>query len=129
MRLLLDTQVFLWYATADPRLPQTFQTAIRDPNNEVYLSVASIWEAIIKHGLGKLPTAEPPAEYLPRLREQHQISSLAIDEGAMVSLANLPPLHRDPFDRMLLAQSLQHDLMFLTVDNMAKTYPVKFLAV
>ncbi len=127
MRLLLDPQVFLWYVTADPRLPQTFHTAIQNYENDVYLSAASIWEAVIKHGLGKLAFSDPPAEYLPRLRERHRISSLAIDEAVMVFLAKLPALHRDPFDRILIAQSLQHDLTFLTVDNAAKAYQVKLL--
>lgn len=127
MRLLLDTQVFLWYVTADPRLPQTFHTAIQDPGNDVYFSAASVWETVIKHGLGKLSFVEPPAEYLPRLRERHHIATLAIDETAMAFLSKLPALHRDPFDRILLAQSLQHDLTFLTVDNLVKAYPVKLL--
>lgn len=65
MKLLLDTHVFLWYITADSRLPAPFLGAIRDPANEVYLSVASIWEAVIKNSLGKLPLPAPPAEYLP----------------------------------------------------------------
>jgi PIN domain nuclease of toxin-antitoxin system len=63
MRLLLDTHVFLWYITADPRLPAAFRAAIEDATNQVYLSAASLWEAVVKHGLGKLPLAEPPAEY------------------------------------------------------------------
>ena len=65
MRLLLDTHVFLWYITANPKLPATFRAAVQDPANEVYLSAASVWEAVIKHGLGKLPLPGPPADYLP----------------------------------------------------------------
>lgn len=61
MKLLLDTHVFLWYITADPKLPATFQAVSQDPANEVYLSVASIWEAVIKYQLGKLPLPSPPA--------------------------------------------------------------------
>jgi PIN domain nuclease of toxin-antitoxin system len=75
MRLLLDTHVFLWYITADLRLPAPFLGAIREPTNEVYLSVASIWEAVIKHGLGKLPLPAPPAEYLPQQRQAHGVGS------------------------------------------------------
>lgn len=65
MRLLLDTHVFLWYITADPKLPATFRAASQDPANEVYLSVASVWEAVIKYHLGKLPLPASPADYLP----------------------------------------------------------------
>jgi PIN domain nuclease of toxin-antitoxin system len=129
MRLLLDTHVFLWYITADPRLPATFLAAIREPANEVYLSAASIWEAVIKHGLGKLPLPAPPADYLPRQREAHGIVALPIEEGAMKHLAGLPALHRDPFDRLLIAQALQHGLSIVTVDNDVAAYPVPQLPV
>src|SRR5262245_50023241 len=103
MRLLLDTHVFLWYITADSRLPAVVRESRRDQNNEVSLSVVSVWEAVIKHGLGKLPLPEAPAEYLPKQRDAHQITSLPVDEGAMAHLASLPALHRDPFDRLLIA--------------------------
>jgi PIN domain nuclease of toxin-antitoxin system len=78
MRLLLDTHIFLWYISADPQLRVTFRNAIRDPANEVYLSVASVWEAVIKHALGKLPLPEAPAEYLPRQRQAHRIAALVL---------------------------------------------------
>jgi PIN domain nuclease of toxin-antitoxin system len=128
MRLLLDTHVFLWYITADPKLPATFRAAIQDPANDVYLSTASVWEAVIKHALNKLPVPELPAEYLPRQREAHGIASLPVDEGAMVHLAGLPPFHRDPFDRMLVAQALQHGLTIATVDPDLLAYSVPLLA-
>lgn len=127
MRLLLDTHVFLWYITADPKLPATFQAASQDPANEVYLSVASVWEAIIKYHLGKLPLPAPPAEHLPRQREAHGIASLPIDEGVMPHLAGLPPIHRDPFDRLLVAQALQHGLTLATVDPEVAAYPLPLL--
>jgi PIN domain nuclease of toxin-antitoxin system len=127
MKLLLDTHVFLWYITADPKLPAPFRAAIQDPANEVYLSVASVWEAVIKHQLGKLPLSTPPADYLPRQRNAHGIASLPIEEGAMADLASLPPLHRDPFDRLLIAQAIQHRLTIATVDPAISTYPVALL--
>ena len=127
MRLLLDTHVFLWYITADPKLPAAFREAIRDQANEVYLSVASVWEAIIKSHLGKLPLPAPPADYLLRQREAHRIASLPIDEGAMSHLAGLLPLHRDPFDRLLIAQALQYGLTVVTVDPEIAAYPVPLL--
>jgi PIN domain nuclease of toxin-antitoxin system len=128
MTLLLDTQIFLWYISADKRLPTAFRAAIQDPANKVFLSVASIWEAVIKHGMGKLPLPAPPEEDLPRQRELHGMASLGIEEDAMTHLAKLPPLHRDPFDRILVAQALQHDVSLLTVDDAVKAYPVKLLA-
>src|SRR5438132_6194879 len=116
MKILLDTHIFLWYILADPRLPALHKGAIQDPANEIYLSVASIWEAVIKYQIGKLPLPAPPADYLPQQRDAHGIASLPIEEGAMAALAGLPPLHRDPFDRLLVAQALQHGLMIASVD-------------
>jgi PIN domain nuclease of toxin-antitoxin system len=127
MRLLLDTHVFLWYISADSRLPVLFRNAIADPANEIYLSAASVWEAVIKHALGNLPLPEPPATFLPRQPEAHQIASLPIDEAAFEHLANLPLLHRDPFDRILIAQSLQHALTVVTLDDSFRLYTVALL--
>jgi PIN domain nuclease of toxin-antitoxin system len=129
MRLLLDTHVFLWDITADPRLPATFLAAIREPANEVYLSAASIWEAVIKYGLGKLPLPAPPRRPTTCRGSGTPTASppLPIDEGAMTHLAGLPALHRDPFDRLLIAQALQHGLTIATVDADVAAYPVSRL--
>lgn len=127
MRILLDTHVFLWYISADPQLPAAYRSAIGDPTNEVFLSAASVWEAVIKYALGKLPLPEAPAEYLPRQREAHRIASLPVEEAALVHLAGLPSLHRDPFDRMLIAQALQHAMKLATVDDAVRAYPVPLL--
>ena len=128
MQILLDTHVFLWYIVDDPKLPATFATAIQDPANEVFLSVASIWEAVIKFQLGKLPLPSPPANYLPQQRIAHGIDTLPIDEGAMSHLAGLASLHRDPFDRMLVAQALQYGLAIATVDPLIRAYTVQLLS-
>jgi PIN domain nuclease of toxin-antitoxin system len=127
MKLLLDTQVFLWYISADSRLPTDHRDAIRDQANEVYLSVASVWEAVIKYAIGTLSLPEAPADYLPRQRAAHKIASLAIEEAALPHLASLPLLHRDPFDRIIIAQTLQHGLTLITVDDVVGGYPVPLL--
>ncbi len=127
MRILLDTHIFLWYITADAQLPADLRDTIREPANEVFLSVVSVWEAVIKYALGKLPLPEAPAEYLPQQREMHQILTLPVEEAALVHLASLPPLHRDPFDRILIAQALQHSLLLATVDGTVRVYPVPLL--
>lgn len=129
MRILLDTHVFLWYITADPKLPAAFRAAGQDPANEVHLSAASVWEAVIKYQLGKLPLPAPPAGYLPEQREAHGMVGLPIDEGAMARLAALPPLHRDPFDRLLVAQAMQHGLTLATVDPEIAAYPIPLLPI
>ncbi len=124
MKLLLDTHIFLWFISGDNRLPVLMRDNIRDRDNEIYLSVVSIWEAIIKHHIGKLPLPEPPESYLPAQRERHQISSLSLDEVSVSQLAKLPAFHRDPFDRMLICQALAHQLIIATVDEAVRAYPV-----
>lgn len=90
----------------------------------MYLSAASVWEAVVKHDLGRLSLPSSPASYLPQQREAHAIAALSIDEGAMVHLVGLPPVHRDPFDRLLVAQALQHGLTIASVDLDIAAYPV-----
>lgn len=127
MRILLDTHIFLWFISGDARLSTDIRDAIRNPENEVFLSAVSIWEAIVKHQLGKLPLPEPPEIYLPKQRDLHQISSLALDENSVVQLAGLPLLHRDPFDRMLICQALQNSLIIATLDAAVRAYSVNTL--
>jgi len=127
MRLLLDTHIYLWYITDSPRLSRGFRDAIRNLDNSVMLSVAAVWECVIKHALGKLTLPEPPAVYLPRQREAHQIASLPIEEGGMASLAALPPHHRDPFDRIMVAQVIFHELTLVTADPVIAQYGVRYL--
>ncbi len=129
MKLLLDTQIFLWFISADKRLPDYRRDQVRDPANAVFLSVASVWEAVIKYQLGKLPLPEAPETYLPKQREKHRIASLPIQEACLCELAKLAPLHRDPFDRMLISQARQDDLTIVTADPVIQTYPVKVLFV
>ena len=124
MRLLLDTHVFLWYIAADPRLPAIVEAALREASNELFVSVASIWEATIKHGLGKLTLPNAPAVYLSQQRQAHWMASLTIDETTIEELSKLPPLHRDPFDRILVAQAIQHGLTLVSVDQAVQAYPV-----
>ncbi len=128
MRILLDTHVFLWYISADPQLPNSYRDGIRDPANAVYLSAASVWEAVIKYSLGKLPLPTAPAEYLPQQREAHQIAPLPVEEDVFAHLAALPPLHRDPFDRVLIAQALRHGMQLASADAAIRAYPVTLLA-
>lgn len=127
MRLLLDTHVFLWYITADLRLPKLFRDAIRQPKNEVFLSIASLWEVIVKYNLGKLPLPQSPEIYIPNERRRHQIKSLSLHENAVKELYLLPLLHHDPFDRILICQALANNLTIVTVDAQIQNYNVQYL--
>lgn len=123
MRLLLDTHIFLWYVQGSNRLTLALRQMITDPDNDVYLSVVSLWEAIIKYQTGKLPLPQPPEIYIPILREQQGIFSLSVDEASVAQVAQLPPLHRDPFDRLLIGQAIEHGLTLVTVDASIRSYP------
>ena len=127
MKILLDTHIFLWYINKDNRLPDNFRENIRNLDNEVYLSVVSLWESIIKHQLGKLSLPQPPEIYIPIQRERHLISSLSIDEASITQLAKLSPIHRDPFDRMIICQAMEYDMTIITVDDVFLSYPVAVL--
>ena len=128
MRLLLDTHVFLRFIVDDERIAPNVRSAISDPVNDVYLSVASTWEAAIKYSLGRLPLPAEPAVYFPEERRLHRITSLPMEETDLRALVRLPPLHRDPFDRIIVAQAIQNDLTLITVDEIVKQYPVKIFA-
>lgn len=127
MRILLDTCEFLWLVTGDAKLsPQTI-SAVRDPQNEVFLSVVSFWEISLKHGLGKLPLPGPPVQFIPLQRDKHLIAALSLDEAAVAQLNGLPRLHRDPFDRMLVCQAKAHSLTLASSDPAVRKYPVDLL--
>ncbi len=124
MKLLLDTHIFLWFLSQDPQLPWEYRDAIIDPENDVFLSVVSLWEVIIKQQLGKLPLPQPAETYLPFQRDRHGIVTLPVTEESVVRVASLPPLHRDPFDRLLIAQALHHGLTLVTIDSAVQAYPI-----
>jgi PIN domain nuclease of toxin-antitoxin system len=127
MKLLLDTHIFLWYISDDHHLPKDLKDIIQDSVNEVYLSVVSLWESIVKYHLGKLPLPMSPDKYLPHQRERHDISSLSLDEASIIHLSGLPSLHRDPFDRMLICQAIEHNMTIVTMDAAIAQYPIRIL--
>lgn len=127
MRLLLDTCTFLWIVGGDKALSARARAAFTDPDSEVFLSAASAWEIAVKHRLGKLPLPAPPGEFVPAQRTAHGIEPLPVDEEAALHVAKLPDLHRDPFDRMLIAQAIAGGLVLVTPDEPIRQYPVRAL--
>lgn len=123
MRLLLDTHIFLWFVVGDSKLPIRMREVISDPQNDMFLSVVSLWEMIVKYALGHLPLPEPLEIYVPARRKLFSIESLSVDEGSVFQVAKLPPLHRDPFDRLLIGQAIEHGLKLVTVDTAIRAYP------
>lgn len=123
MKLVLDTCTFLWVVTGDAALSRSARALIVDPENDVFLSAASAWEITIKHGLGRLPLPSPPEHFVPTARRRHKIEPLPIDEAAATHVHRLPPLHRDPFDRLLVSQAIVGGLTIVTPDRDITQYP------
>lgn len=125
MKLLLDTCTFLWIITAADEISADAKKLFSDPENEVYLSSISIWEIMVKSQLGRLSLPEFPDQFIIKQRKLHKIEPLALHEEAIMQLSKLPDYHKDPFDRMIICQSIAHDLILLTPDKEIKKYPVK----
>jgi len=104
-------------------LPTRFREAIQNPDNEKFLSVVSVWECVIKYQIGKLDFSSSPESYLPEQRREHLIKTLTVDEETITQLIQLPLLHRDPFDRLIMSQALQYDLFLMTEDQAILAYP------
>ncbi|HEV2998853.1 MAG TPA: type II toxin-antitoxin system VapC family toxin [Solirubrobacteraceae bacterium] len=128
MKLLLDTHVFLWLNTEPERLGEHLEL-VEDRHNELLLSAASSWEIAIKHRLGRLPLPEPPQRYVPERIRAIGARALAIEHTHALAVAALEPLHRDPFDRLLIAQARLLDVSILTADPEIGRYPVRVLTV
>ncbi len=127
MKLLLDTCTFLWIVQGEKSLPDTVRATFSEPENEVCLSVISVWEINIKYQLGKLSLPLPPDQFIPRQRESHLINSLELTEADTLHLSNLPDIHKDPFDRMLVCQAIEQALTILTPDPLIRRYPIRTL--
>ena len=115
MNLLLDTHVLLWAAYDPARLSTRASNLILDPANSLYFSVASLWEVAIKSSLGRADFSIDPAELRLSL-VANEYGELPIEAAHVLRLATLPPLHADPFDRMLLAQAMAEGFVLLTQD-------------
>jgi PIN domain nuclease of toxin-antitoxin system len=96
-----------------------------NPANEVFLSAVSVWELSVKHALGKVSFPGTFDRFVVDQRELHAIGALPLDERAVLHLHKLPALHRDPFDRMLICQAIEHDCVLLTPDSLITQYPVR----
>jgi PIN domain nuclease of toxin-antitoxin system len=127
VKLLLDTCTALWIATEDPRLSARAREAFTDPSNEVHLSSVSVWEIALKHFVGRLELRRSPERIVAELHEQYRLTPLPLDSEAALQTAKLPQLHRDPFDRALVAQAIIEGLVLLTPDEVLHRYPARTL--
>jgi PIN domain nuclease of toxin-antitoxin system len=122
--LLLDTHTFLWFIDNDPRLSATAAARIADPETPVRVSVVSAWEIVIKLGTGKLTLGRPLAQLWPESLEANDFAVLDVTSEHVLALENLPLHHRDPFDRLLIAQALSEGLDLVSADAAFAVYPV-----
>ena len=125
MAYLLDTHVVLWLLSDPGRISVAVQATLADPQTALFLSAVSLWEIEIKSGLGKL---DAPSDLLEQLR-QVRIAELPLQFKHTRNLRALPSIHRDPFDRMLIAQAQSADLTLVTADPVIAQYPVRVLRV
>jgi PIN domain nuclease of toxin-antitoxin system len=124
VKLLLDTQALLWFLLHDARLSGTAQSLIRDAGNDLLVSPASYWEIAIKISLGKYALAEDFAEFMERQIADNDLTVLPISVRHAAVVAALPFHHRDPFDRLLIAQAMSENVPILTADPVFDLYPV-----
>ena len=123
MRLLLDTHLLLWAVASSKRLPREARELLEDDSNEVYYSAASIWEIAIKSSLGRKHFRVDLAELVATLPDMGLIE-LPVTAAHAAGVTSLPPIHRDPFDRLLIAQSLAEPLTLLTDDAILARYGI-----
>ena len=127
MRLLLDTQVFLWFLSDEARVPDDARAAIESASNPVLVSAVSIWEIAIKASIGRLQISHPDVMKLPHLIETAGFDELPIDARHAAAVVVLPMHHRDPFDRLLVAQARVEELTLVTTDPAIRAYDVRVL--
>ncbi len=125
MKLVLDTHTFLWWITDDPQLSPKARYIIGNVNNELFLSVASAWEIAIKARLGRLSLDERADRFIPAQLSKNGISPLPIEMSHALYTARLPDIHRDPFDRLIIAQCALEKLPLITKDTVIRKYKVE----
>lgn len=126
-RVLLDTHVFLWAASAPERLSSAARDAIEDPRNEVFISAAVVWEIVIKHALGKLKLPASPASFIPTLIAQLGFRQLPVTHEHAFTVSVLPKHHSHPFDRMMIAQARCEGMTLISTDRNVARYAVQYL--
>jgi len=123
--LLLDTHAMIWFFQDDPRLSRTAKSMIGDPANRKLVSIATCWEIAIKIGVGKLNLGEPTRPYLERAISRNHFKLLPITLEHATAVEGLPLHHKDPFDRLLIAQAIVEDIPIVSVDVAFDAYPIR----
>jgi PIN domain nuclease of toxin-antitoxin system len=124
MKYLLDTHTFIWLDNSPKKLPEKVISLCSDPDNQLFLSMASVWEMQIKIQLGKLKLNAPLADTITAQREANGVQLLSIELAHILELAALPDYHKDPFDRLIIAQTRLEGAELVTDDDLIAKYPV-----
>ncbi|MGL6339678.1 MAG: type II toxin-antitoxin system VapC family toxin [Waterburya sp.] len=127
MKILLDTQIFLWALAEPKRLGENTKSLLRSKKNQLYFSAASSWEICIKAGLGKLPLPEPPDNYISSRMANLNISPLDVKHYHSFMVYKLPLHHRDPFDRILIATAIAENIYLMSADSKFRHYDLDLL--
>lgn len=127
-RYLLDTHVWLWWLADDPSLSRPARAVIGDGTHTILVSAASTWECMIKARLGKLRLPDEIESLVEHAEAEDGFSLLPVRHGHALRLHSLPPIHRDPFDRMLVAQAIEEQATLISADTALRTYPVPLLS-
>jgi PIN domain nuclease of toxin-antitoxin system len=125
MRLILDTHAFLWWIVDSPQLSSRVRDVMRNPANELFLSVASAWEIAIKVNLGRLRLPDRPDRFIPGQLMKNAIEPLPVEMSHALYVSRLPAIHRDPFDRIIIAQSILEKMPVVTRDTDIAKYKIK----
>ncbi len=127
MNALLDTHTFLWWVAGAPQLSKTEKDFITNPDNKIFFSAASAWEIVIKIGTSKLTLPEESDFYITSRLISNRFQILPIELSHTLQIAKLPDLHRDPFDRIIIAQSQVTGMPILTIDRLIVQYPIDII--
>ena len=122
MTFLVDTCVAIWFFEGSGEIPERTLDLLADGANDVLLSDVSVLEIVIKHAIGKFPLPGPPSTIIPALAREHRFELLPLSTGDIFRLERLPLLHRDPFDRLLIAQAIENGLTLVTPDPLIRQY-------
>ncbi len=127
MNILLDTHAFLWFVDGSDKLSQLANLLLNDQDNELFLSIVSVWEIQIKITIGKLKLDEPLSEIITKQKDINDLQILPVELEHIWQLDKLPLNHKDPFDRMLIAQAISENFPIVSIDHIFVQYPVTTL--
>jgi len=127
LRALLDTHVFLWWATDDPQLSPKVKDLIRDPKNELWFSIVSAWEILLKARSGRLPIQGDVGDFVEVRIKRYSLAVLDLQFSHLVRFYHLPAHHRDPFDHLLIAQAQVEGIPLITGDSQMTKYAIEVI--